>query len=123
MARPTRSRAGQLVTPANSPVPKPLPRNYAPPRRRILLCWWLPGASCGRRSARCDKTHWEETMQLSRRDLAAVGTLALAAASLIPTAADAAEEEALTQAVDALRKAQLAQDKAKLEALASDQLS
>jgi hypothetical protein len=63
-------------------------------------------------------------MNLSRRDLAAAGALAFGAAALLaPSPADAAEEEAVTQAVDALRKAQLAQDKAKLGALAADQLS
>lgn len=63
-------------------------------------------------------------MQMTRRDLAAAGAFALAAASVIgSTTADAAEEEAVTKAVDAMRQAQLAQDKAKIEALASDHLS
>jgi len=63
-------------------------------------------------------------MDMTRRDLAAAGAVALAAASLIaPSAADAAEEEAVSQAVDALRKGQLAQDKAAMERLAADQLS
>jgi ketosteroid isomerase-like protein len=63
-------------------------------------------------------------MNLTRRDLAAAGALALGAATLIaPTIADAAEEDAVSQAVDAFRKAQLTQDKAKMEALTAENLS
>jgi hypothetical protein len=63
-------------------------------------------------------------MDMNRRDLAAAGALAFAAAALIKSSpADAAEEAAVTEAVDGMRKAQLTQDKAKMEALASDQLS
>jgi ketosteroid isomerase-like protein len=65
-------------------------------------------------------------MKLSRRDLAAAGALALGAASLLhsaPSQAEAADETALNQAVEALRKATLAQDKAKLEQLLADQVS
>ena len=65
-------------------------------------------------------------MKLSRRDLAAAGALALGAASLLrsaPTQAEATDETALNQAVEALRKATLAQDKPKLEQLFSDQMS
>ena len=63
-------------------------------------------------------------MNLTRRDLAAAGMFALSATTLIvPAMAAADDEEAVKQAVDALRKAILAQDKAKLEALAAVQLS
>lgn len=63
-------------------------------------------------------------MNLTRRDLAAAGALALGAASLLTSsAADAAEEEAVTQAVEALRKAVFTQDKAKIEALVAEQLT
>ena len=65
-------------------------------------------------------------MKLSRRDLAAAGAFALGAASLLhsaPSQAEAADETALNQAVEALRKATLAQDKAKLEQLVADQVS
>ena len=65
-------------------------------------------------------------MKLSRRDLAAAGALALGAASLLgSTSANAenADEAGITQAVEALRKATLAQDKAKLEQLAAAELS
>jgi ketosteroid isomerase-like protein len=65
-------------------------------------------------------------MKLSRRDLAAAGAFALGAASLLhsaPTQAEAADETALNQAVEALRKASLVPDKAKLEQLFSDQMS
>ena len=63
-------------------------------------------------------------MKLTRRDLAAAGALALGASTLIrPALAEAADEAAVTQAVEALRKAQLGQDKAKLEALLAEQLS
>jgi hypothetical protein len=62
-------------------------------------------------------------MNLTRRDLAA-GALALgAAATVAPGVASAADEEAVKQAVDNFRKAQLDQDKAKMEALAADQLT
>jgi ketosteroid isomerase-like protein len=63
-------------------------------------------------------------MNLTRRHLAAAGALALGASSLIrPALAEAADEAAVTEATEALRKAILGQDKAKLEALAADQLS
>ena len=63
-------------------------------------------------------------MNLTRRDLAAAGVLALSATTLVvPAMAAAGDEEAVKQAVDALRKAILAQDKAKLETLAAEQLS
>src|SRR5437588_4897184 len=68
----------------------------------------------------------EEPMKLSRRDLAAAGAFALGAASLLhsaPAQAEAADDAALNQAVEALRKATLAQDKAKLEQLLADQVS
>jgi ketosteroid isomerase-like protein len=62
-------------------------------------------------------------MELTRRDLAA-GAFALGAANLIAsTAAAAAEEEAVSQAVEALRKAVLDKDKAALEKLTAEQLS
>jgi ketosteroid isomerase-like protein len=63
-------------------------------------------------------------MELTRRDLAAAGAIALAAASFAgPVRADPADEAAVAQAVEALRKAVLTQDKAKLEALTADQVS
>ena len=64
-------------------------------------------------------------MNMNRRDLAAAGVLAVAAATLVKAnpAAAADDQAAVTEAVDALRKAQLAQDKAKMEALVADQLS
>jgi ketosteroid isomerase-like protein len=63
-------------------------------------------------------------MNLTRRDLAAAGVLALSATTLtIPAMAATDDEEAVKQAVEALRKAILAQDKAKLEALTAQQLS
>src|SRR5690348_5385726 len=68
----------------------------------------------------------EEAMKLSRRDLAAAGAFALGAASLLNNAsaqAEAADQTALNQAVEALRKATLAQDKAKLEQLSAAELS
>jgi ketosteroid isomerase-like protein len=63
-------------------------------------------------------------MELTRRNLAAAGALALAAPTLIRSAmAATADETAVREAVEALRKATIAQDKAKLEALFADQLS
>ena len=65
-------------------------------------------------------------MKISRRDLAAAGAFALGAASLLhsaPTQAEAADETAVNQAVEAFRKATLAQDKTKLEQLFADQVS
>ena len=62
-------------------------------------------------------------MKLTRRDLAA-GALALAAPTLIRSAqAASADETAVTEAIEALRKATLTPDKAKLEALAAEQIS
>ena len=63
-------------------------------------------------------------MNLTRRDLAAAGVFALSATTpVVPAMAAAGDEEAVKQAVDALRKAILAQDKTKLETLAAEQLS
>ncbi len=63
-------------------------------------------------------------MELSRRHLAAAGVLALGAPTLIRSAmAETADETAVKQGVEAFRKAVLAQDKAKLEALFAEQLS
>lgn len=65
-------------------------------------------------------------MRLTRRHLAAVSALALGAAGLLlvpAAAAQSADEAAVAQAVEALRTAMLAADKAKLEALVADQLS
>jgi ketosteroid isomerase-like protein len=63
-------------------------------------------------------------MQLTRRDLAAASALALAASTLIrPAQAQSADEGAVKKAVDEFRTAVVKQDKAKLDALAADQLS
>jgi ketosteroid isomerase-like protein len=65
-------------------------------------------------------------MQVSRRDLAAAGVAAFGVSSLLHrTAAQAepAEEAAVSQGVEALRKALLDKDKARLEQLIADQLS
>ena len=65
-------------------------------------------------------------MPISRRELAAAGALAFGAASLLANTASSAEgsdEAGVTQAVEALRKATLAQDKAKLEQLSAAELS
>ena len=63
-------------------------------------------------------------MNLTRRDLAAAGVFALSATTLIVQATAATDdEEAVKQAVEALRKAILAQDKAKLETLTAEQLT
>ena len=62
-------------------------------------------------------------MNLTRRDLAAAGAFALGATALIVPAMAATDDEAVKQAVEALRKAILAQDRPKLETLTAEQLS
>ena len=63
-------------------------------------------------------------MNLTRRDLADAGVFALGATSEIgPVMAATDDEEAVKQAVEALRKAIIAQDRATLETLAAEQLS
>jgi len=65
-------------------------------------------------------------MEISRRHLAAAGALALGALNLLQSASSAAEsadEAAVDKAVEALRKALLEKDKARLELLSADQLS
>ena len=65
-------------------------------------------------------------MQVTRRDLAVAGALALGAPSLLfgsPAFADASDEAAIKQNVEALREALLKADKAQLERLTADQLS
>ena len=65
-------------------------------------------------------------MHVTRRNLAVAGVLALGTSSLLHSAAVVAEssdEAAVNQAVEALRKALLEADKARLQQLAADQLS
>src|SRR6267142_6423722 len=63
-------------------------------------------------------------MRITRRHLTAAGALAFAAAALpLPAHAESADEGAVNKAVADLTKAMMAADKAKLEALVSDQLS
>ncbi|MBV8095972.1 MAG: nuclear transport factor 2 family protein [Acetobacteraceae bacterium] len=65
-------------------------------------------------------------MQVSRRDLAAAGALALGVSSLLhrtAARAEPADEAAVSQGVEALRKALLDKDKTRLEQLTADQLS
>jgi ketosteroid isomerase-like protein len=65
-------------------------------------------------------------MQVTRRNLAVAGVLALGASSLLhgtAVVAESGDEAAVNQAVDALRKARLEADKARLQQLAADQLS
>jgi len=67
----------------------------------------------------------EEHMNVSRRDLA-VGAVALGASSLLlrgSAGADTGDEAVVTQNVEALRKAWLESDRAKLEQLTAPQLS
>jgi uncharacterized protein DUF4440 len=65
-------------------------------------------------------------MDVSRRDFTVAGALALTASSLLlagSAGADAADEAAVAQGVEALRKALLEQDKSKLDQVASGQIS
>ena len=65
-------------------------------------------------------------MHVTRRNLAVAGVLALGASSLLHSAtavAESSDEAAINQAVEALRKALLEADKARLEQLTADQLS
>lgn len=65
-------------------------------------------------------------MDLSRRNLALIGAVAVGAAGLLPgpaALADASDEAAVKDNVEALRKALLAADKAQLEQLTAAQLS
>jgi ketosteroid isomerase-like protein len=64
-------------------------------------------------------------MELSRRDLAVAGVLALGATSLIgpALAAEGGEEAAVKKAVEEFRTAYIKQDKAQLEAMSAPQLT
>ena len=65
-------------------------------------------------------------MRITRRHLAVAGALALGGLGLLRNSsavAESADEAAIAQAVEALRKAIFGQDKTQLEALAADQLS
>jgi hypothetical protein len=64
-------------------------------------------------------------MHITRRHLTMAGALVLGGVGLWPALAGAAsaDEAAVAEAVEALRKAVLAQDKAQLEALCAEQLS
>ena len=65
-------------------------------------------------------------MSITRRQLAVTGALALGGLGLLRSSsavAESADEAAVAQAVEALRKAILGQEKTQLEALCADQLS
>jgi hypothetical protein len=65
-------------------------------------------------------------MDVSRRDLAVVGALALGVSGVLLSGvagADAADEAAVTQSVETLRRALLEADRSKLEQVASAQIS
>jgi hypothetical protein len=62
-------------------------------------------------------------MTIDRRHLALAGAAAFGAAAFMRNAAFAADDPALSQAVDELRKAILSADKAKLTALTASELS
>ncbi len=65
-------------------------------------------------------------MSITRRHLAVAGALTLGGLGLLrssPAIATSADEAAVGQTVEALRKATLGQDKTQLEALCADQLS
>jgi len=65
-------------------------------------------------------------MRITRRHLAVAGALALGGLGLWPRSsavAESADEAAVAQAVEALRKAIFGQEKAQLEALCAEQLS
>jgi ketosteroid isomerase-like protein len=65
-------------------------------------------------------------MRMTRRHLAVAGAFVLTTSSLLSSrrsVAESADEAAVSQAVEALRKAMLAADRAQLEALVADQLS
>jgi len=65
-------------------------------------------------------------MNITRRQLAVAGALALGGLGLLRNSsavAESADEAAIAQAVEALRKAIFGQDKTQLEVLAADQLS
>ena len=65
-------------------------------------------------------------MEITRRQLVASSALALGAVSLLrngSAAADSADDGAVAQAVEALRKATLGQEKSQLEELCAEQLS
>jgi ketosteroid isomerase-like protein len=65
-------------------------------------------------------------MQITRRDLAVTGALAIGVSGLFsgsPALAEAGDEAAVKQSVEALREALLKADKAQLERLSADQLS
>jgi ketosteroid isomerase-like protein len=65
-------------------------------------------------------------MQLTRRELAAAGVLAVSATELCfdhPALAEGGDEAAVKQAVEGIREALLKADKAQLERLTADQVS
>src|SRR5260221_9206392 len=74
-----------------------------------------------------EQNPWEgPIMKINRRHLAIAGVIALAGAKALsstPAAAESADEGAVGQAVEGLRKAIFDKDKAKLEALCADELS
>jgi ketosteroid isomerase-like protein len=113
---PAEAIAAELRT-ASAPDPCYAGRRQPPPAAGVRV----------RSPCRSDEQHdysGRIAMNLTRRDLAFVGVFALSATTLIvPAMAGTDDEEAVKQAVEALRKAILAQDKATLETLAAEQLS
>ena len=83
------------------------------------------GAGVGRtcRSDELRDYNGRIAMNLTRRDLAAAGFALSATTLIVPAMAATDDEETVKRAVEALRKAMLTQDKAKLETLTTEQLS
>src|SRR5262245_26331207 len=98
------------------------PLNYAVRPAPISLCWWSPGGNCAKRSGK--EQSGREAMTLTRRDLAAAGAFAFGTAVLAGSAlAEGGDDAAVKKTVEDLKAAWLKQDKAKLEAMTSPQLT
>src|SRR5215208_2584535 len=108
---PTRSPPGLPRAPPRWPRPRQLPPNCVPRARPISLCWSSPAGNCARRWRNDDDitvAHQEEAMELSRRDLAAIGVLALGSTSLIGSArAEGGDDDAVKKTVEELKAAYL----------------
>jgi ketosteroid isomerase-like protein len=86
-------------------------------------CQSASGAGVVSRSDELRHYNGRIAMNLTRRDLAAAGFALSATTLVVPAMAATDDEETVKQAVEALRKAILAQDRAKLETLTAEQLS
>src|SRR5262245_28676440 len=113
-----------VVTRKSCPQVLPMRRAYA---EIALRQTWPTGVRCQTGSSGRTRSVEEGTMEVSRREMAVAGAAALAVPGMLlgafSVAEAAADESAVIESVEVLRKAIFDADKAKLDQVASPQIS